>query len=703
MDEKMKHIEMKKTGLNKTILSLLSEWRDLNALLDTQMICNEKCKNPMNDKLKEIDLNDGPCEDLGEAEGKRVKKMVGREEALREIEGKMREVEFNKRFIEERAKELEGRQKEIDDAYKDLEVKRLIVAEKSRKVDERAKELALREKKLRGKKIDDGYKELEVKMREVAEKSEKADGRAKELELREKEIDEWYKDLEVKKMEVAEKSEKVDAKLVELEEQNLKLNERWEKLNSSEKEVERLQVLCEQRCEEIVGKMREVDSSRKLLEDYSKGLELKQKELENGFKEMESKKLELSQMTNQLPAINFSNADTSMNQTKRKRSSYNLRCRTPARTECPAPQVHQTVTNTNSDGSEEFWTHCTSCKYKFKYQKNLLNILIKCSRCSECYIAYELNAESIPPESKILKHVKFSANTDKFAGMNSSHADVNMNQITTKGNTCADGSNARAANFINNSESNQNQGLLPSPIVVDCPDPEFSDFDKDKNEKCFCVDQFWACYESHDVMPILYAHIRKVFSPNFKLQVTYLKASPDEQRTINWVKAGLPMVCGKFIHDETIETSRRLMFSHQVHFQKGSDDGTYLIYPRKGETWALFKDWNIGWISDPEIHRKFKYQMVEILSDFKQGRGVEICYLEKVKGFVSVFRRVSINRILTFLVPSSEMLRFSHSVPSTKLTGAEREGVPAGAFELDPASLPTDPNKLSQPGEMEWK
>ncbi|XP_074375348.1 uncharacterized protein LOC141717138 isoform X3 [Apium graveolens] len=605
MDEKMKHIEMKKTGLNKTILSLLSEWRDLNALLDTQMICNEKCKNPMNDKLKEIDLNDGPCEDLGEAEGKRVKKMVGREEALREIEGKMREVEFNKRFIEERAKELEGRQKEIDDAYKDLEVKRLIVAEKSRKVDERAKELALREKKLRGKKIDDGYKELEVKMREVAEKSEKADGRAKELELREKEIDEWYKDLEVKKMEVAEKSEKVD--------------------------------------------------------------------------------------------------DTSMNQTKRKRSSYNLRCRTPARTECPAPQVHQTVTNTNSDGSEEFWTHCTSCKYKFKYQKNLLNILIKCSRCSECYIAYELNAESIPPESKILKHVKFSANTDKFAGMNSSHADVNMNQITTKGNTCADGSNARAANFINNSESNQNQGLLPSPIVVDCPDPEFSDFDKDKNEKCFCVDQFWACYESHDVMPILYAHIRKVFSPNFKLQVTYLKASPDEQRTINWVKAGLPMVCGKFIHDETIETSRRLMFSHQVHFQKGSDDGTYLIYPRKGETWALFKDWNIGWISDPEIHRKFKYQMVEILSDFKQGRGVEICYLEKVKGFVSVFRRVSINRILTFLVPSSEMLRFSHSVPSTKLTGAEREGVPAGAFELDPASLPTDPNKLSQPGEMEWK
>lgn len=280
--------------------------------------------------------------------------------------------------------------------------------------------------------------------------------------------------------------------------------------------------------------------------------------------------------------------------------------------------------------------------------------------------------------------------------------DVNMNQMTTRGYTYADRSDTRAANFINDSESNQNQGLLPSPIIVDCPDPEFSDFDKIRNEKCFSADQIWACYESLDVMPILYGHIRKVFSPDFKLQVTFLKANPDEQSMINWVEAGLPTVCGKFIHDDTIETSRCQVFSHQVHFEKGSDDGTFLIYPRKGETWALFKDWNIGWTSDPEIRKTFRYQMVEILSDFKQERGVEICYLEKVKGFVSVFRRVAIDGIVAFLVPSSEMLRFSHSVPSTKLTGAEREGVPAEAFELDPASLPTNPTKLSQPHEMEW-
>lgn len=113
-----------------------------------------------------------------------------------------------------------------------------------------------------------------------------------------------------------------------------------------------------------------------------------------------------------------------MNHNKRKRSSYNLRCRTPVRTECPAPEVHQIVTDKNSDSNETFWTRCKSCKYYFKYQKILLRQVLKCNRCSKCYIAYEVDANSIPPESEVpsAKHMKFSANTDEIAGINSSHA-----------------------------------------------------------------------------------------------------------------------------------------------------------------------------------------------------------------------------------------------------------------------------------------
>lgn len=110
--------------------------------------------------------------------------------------------------------------------------------------------------------------------------------------------------------------------------------------------------------------------------------------------------------------------DTSMNQTKRKRSSYNLRCRAPARTECPSPQVHETVKNNNSDSDETFWTCCMSCKYKFKYHKIFVNNILKCRRCSQYFTGYELNAESIPPESDVCsaKHMNFSANTDGIAG-----------------------------------------------------------------------------------------------------------------------------------------------------------------------------------------------------------------------------------------------------------------------------------------------
>jgi hypothetical protein len=34
------------------------------------------------------------------------------------------------------------------------------------------------------------------------------------------------------------------------------------------------------------------------------------------------------------------------------------------------------------------------------------------------------------------------------------------------------------------------------------------------------------------------------------------------------------------------------------------------------------------------------------------------------------------------------VVKFSHQIPSYKMSGDEREGVPSGCFELDPAALP---------------
>ncbi|XP_016440899.2 uncharacterized protein LOC107766602 [Nicotiana tabacum] len=235
--------------------------------------------------------------------------------------------------------------------------------------------------------------------------------------------------------------------------------------------------------------------------------------------------------------------------------------------------------------------------------------------------------------------------------------------------------------------------------VYDYPDPEFSDFDKHKAENCFAIDQIWACYDTEDGMPRFYAHIRKVSSPEFNVIFSWLEAHPEDQGGRAWVRAELPVGCGKFKRGCTDSTSDRLTFSHQVQCEMGKR-GLYAVYPRKGETWALFKDWDICWSSDPKNHRKYKYEIVEILSDYVGDVGVQVGYLDKVTGFVSLFQRTRITLSGTFFVKPNELYKFSHRVPSFKMTGTEREGVPAGSFELDPASLPLDPDDIWYPGKV---
>lgn len=248
--------------------------------------------------------------------------------------------------------------------------------------------------------------------------------------------------------------------------------------------------------------------------------------------------------------------------------------------------------------------------------------------------------------------------------------------------------NAKTSEVIDDSELVSDSDCAPNPEYYECPDSEFNDFDKDKEDNCFAVDQIWACYDPTDGMPRFYARVRKVFSPGFRLRIIWLEPDPEEQDEINWVNEDLPIACGKFFHGNPENLVDRLIFSHQVHCEKGSSRGSFMIYPRKGETWALFKDWDVSWSSDAENHKNYKFEIMEIISDFVEGYGVRVAYLDKVKGFVSLFQPTTREGIVSFLIPPTELLRFSHRIPSFKMTGTEREGVPKGSFELDPASLP---------------
>ncbi|KAI3985951.1 hypothetical protein MKX01_039033 [Papaver californicum] len=196
-----------------------------------------------------------------------------------------------------------------------------------------------------------------------------------------------------------------------------------------------------------------------------------------------------------------------------------------------------------------------------------------------------------------------------------------------------------------------------------------------------------------------YARIREVFSSNFKVRMTLLEADSDDEDVIDWMTEDLPVACGKFKHSKHEHTEDPSKFSHRVDWAKILGRCPYMIYPRKGETWALYKHWDVRWSSDPENHRN--YEFVEVHSDYSEESGIKIAYLVKIKGFIYLFRPTISNGKDLLHIPPNEILRFSHRVPSYRTSGKEREDVFECYFGLDPASLLRDIEKISDPTHVE--
>ncbi|XP_061989469.1 uncharacterized protein LOC133708034 [Rosa rugosa] len=240
---------------------------------------------------------------------------------------------------------------------------------------------------------------------------------------------------------------------------------------------------------------------------------------------------------------------------------------------------------------------------------------------------------------------------------------------------------------LENSASDTGSHEKIAEPLYSVPQNDFNDFDKIRTEECFKVGQLWAVYDNQNGMPRFYARIKKLNAPEFKVHITWLEADPDDDNGKKWANANLPISCGQFTQGQSDTTEDIGIFSHLISWEKIKN--TYKIYPRKGETWAIFKDWNVNWCSDLDSNckREFEYEYVEILSEYAEGVGIRVALLEKVNGFVSVFCQMVEEGKGTFQVPPGELLRFSHRLPSFKLTGDEGVGVPSGSVELDPASM----------------
>ncbi|KAK1376104.1 DnaJ subfamily B member like [Heracleum sosnowskyi] len=237
-----------------------------------------------------------------------------------------------------------------------------------------------------------------------------------------------------------------------------------------------------------------------------------------------------------------------------------------------------------------------------------------------------------------------------------------------------------------NAEDSRQDGLM----TMEVPDSDFHNFDKERTPLSFGEKQVWAVYDDDDGMPRLYALIQEVLSKRpLKLQISWLNASSNKELgPLNWIDSGFQKTCGEFWVGKKQINNTLNSFSHRVSGWTKSAK-VYQIFPRKGDVWALYRNWSPNWNELTTKEEKHKYDVVEVLEDYNEGKGVMIIPLGKVAGFKSVFCR-PLDAKEARTIPKEEIFRFSHQVMSCLLTGQEAPNVPKGSRELDPAALPLE-------------
>ncbi|KAI5664914.1 hypothetical protein M9H77_24237 [Catharanthus roseus] len=232
-------------------------------------------------------------------------------------------------------------------------------------------------------------------------------------------------------------------------------------------------------------------------------------------------------------------------------------------------------------------------------------------------------------------------------------------------------------------------GDLAKNLIVNVPDSDFMDFDKGRGKESFAENQVWAAYDNEDGMPRFYAFVHGVTSGHpSEVKISWLNSrSNSAVGTLNCVGCGFHKTCGDFRISRREVGEALNSFSHRVMYT--SVRGVIKVFPRKGNVWALYRNWSCDWneLTPDDVIRK--YDVVEVLEDYNEEHGVLVAPLVKVAGFKSVFHR-HLDPRKFYTIPREEMSRFSHQVPSCLLTCHGDKKAPKGCLELDPAAVPEE-------------
>lgn len=225
---------------------------------------------------------------------------------------------------------------------------------------------------------------------------------------------------------------------------------------------------------------------------------------------------------------------------------------------------------------------------------------------------------------------------------------------------------------------------VPAP-TFSVPDSDFYNFDKGREEGDIKLGQIWALYDDKDGLPRYQIKVKEMhsYSP-FKVTISWLEPRKPSEEQRELLDLGSSFACGEFRSSSSQIMDSVNAFSHIVKWEKGPK-GIIKVYPRRGDVWGIYRDWEPGQQLVKVGDAPLQYNMVEVLTDFSEASGVSVALLNKVEGFKTVFK---LSNEPALHIPYLELLRFSHQVPAHKLKGDEAPGISEGCWELDPASVP---------------
>ncbi|XP_074275156.1 uncharacterized protein LOC141599133 [Silene latifolia] len=233
---------------------------------------------------------------------------------------------------------------------------------------------------------------------------------------------------------------------------------------------------------------------------------------------------------------------------------------------------------------------------------------------------------------------------------------------------------------LSNPQSSQSLPSLPVPLL------NGSSLKAEWTAADFTPGQVWAIYDGPDQMPRRYTVVNSLMS-NKIVSVNLLEPHPMREEEICWVEENLPLGCGVFRVGARTATLQMSKFSHCVNCDRSTKQSFYRIYPKKGEVWAMYRNWNTKWKRHDFDHSGCR--IVQITSDFCEQAGVQVASLEQVPGFKTFFQKqVCDGFALNRAVRRTEMLSFSHRVEAFVVPGIQAHGIPECSWHLEPDALP---------------